>query len=473
MKGTQKLIRRCIGISSLSMILILILNVVLLASVSLSLTSAKGPWTAAGETAAALRQEENGYVLSKEMEAELRSEGAWAVCIDEQTMDVKWHTKNLPETIPLSYTASGIADLARGYVDGYPAYTSQSENGLVVLGYPKKRYWKHMYPSWDYDLIKNIPYLFLAVLGINFAAVFLIYIIANARLSGSIKPIAEGIEILPSGEPLNIREKGLLSGLAAGLNQTSQILQAQRQELRKKETARADWISGVSHDIRTPLSMVMGYAGQLEESPALPEKDRKKAEIIRRQSMKMKNLINDLNLASRLEYSMQPLSPQPVSLCAIARQSAADFINSDPEEKYQVELELPDDAGACRMSGDKELLLRAVRNLLENSRSHNPQGCHIKIFVKSSAAIFTRESMQPAAGGRQLVVEDDGVGISAEKLEQLRSTPHYMMSDAATGEPRHGLGLLIVQQIARAHGGTVSFESGGDGGFRTLLSFPG
>ena len=72
---------------------------------------------------------------------------------------------------------------------------------------------------------------------------------------------------------------------------------------------------------------------------------------------------------------------------------------------------------------------------------------------------------------QRLVVEDDGVGISEEKLEHLRSTPHYMMSDAGTGEPRHGLGLLIVQQIAAAHGGRVCFEHGGSGGFRTVLIF--
>lgn len=88
--------------------------------------------------------------------------------------------------------------------------------------------------------------------------------------------------------------------------------------MQKKETARANWISGVSHDIRTPLSMVMGYAGQIEENEALPEADRKKARIIRQQSIKMKNLINDLNLASKLEYNMQPINPVPVNLVAVA-----------------------------------------------------------------------------------------------------------------------------------------------------------
>lgn len=56
--------------------------------------------------------------------------------------------------------------------------------------------------------------------------------------------------------------------------------------------------------------------------------------------------------------------------------------------------------------------------------------------------------------------------------KELRCTPHYMMSDTGIGEPRHGLGLLIVQQIVSAHGGTVCFDHGDSKGFRTTLIFP-
>ena len=459
MKGIAKLIRRCIGILCFSTLLLLILNFLLLIVISASQTANAGPWTTANETAGALRREESGYILSEEMAEALREENVWAIYIDNRTLEVQWHTENLPDTIPLQYTASGIAGLTRGYIDGYPTYTGETEEGLVVLGYPRDRYWKHMWPSWDYNLVKNSPYIFLVVVGLNLGVIFMIYMVVNTRFLRSVGPVAKGIEALPSGEPMEISEKGLLSGLAAGINETSRMLQAQRRELRKREAARANWISGVSHDIRTPLSMVMGYAGQLEESRALSEEDRRKAGIIRQQSLRMKNLINDLNLASKLEYNMQPFSPGPVSLSAIARQSAADFINSDAEGKYEVELETGAGSSEFRINGDKALLLRAVRNLLENSRDHNPQGCHIKVAVVSDE----RE--------QRLVVEDDGVGISEEKLEHLRSTPHYMMSDAGTGEPRHGLGLLIVQQIAAAHGGRVCFEHGRSGGFRTVLIF--
>ena len=137
-----------------------------------------------------------------------------------------------------------------------------------------------MSPSWDYDFIKNAPYTVLIVIGVNVFLIFLIYMIANSKLLKSVKPITNGIQALPSGEPVYVREKGLLSDLAAKINQTSDILQKQKRNLQRKETARANWISGVSHDIRTPLSMVMGYAGQIEDNESLPESERKKARIL-------------------------------------------------------------------------------------------------------------------------------------------------------------------------------------------------
>ena len=275
-----------------------------------------------------------------------------------------------------------------------------------------------------------------------------------------VKPITKGIQDLSIGEPVHIPEKGLLSDISANINRTSNILQEQQQQLKKKETARANWIAGVSHDIRTPLSMVMGYAGQLKDDANLTAEERRKAEVIVKQSKRMQNLINDLNLASKLEYNMQPINPAKQNLIAIVRQVFVDFINMDIEDKYPIEWETDEALTICPVNADKDLLKRAISNLIQNSINHNEQGCKIYVSV-------TADSYKCTVG-----VSDDGVGATDEQIEKLNNAPHYMFCDENTTEQRHGLGLLIVKQIVAAHDGITVIEHSIYGGFTVKLTLP-
>lgn len=460
MKSVPKLIRRFVGIMLLSSVLLIILNFTLLVIYTLNQSPNGSPWTTAQEVADNLLQDSNGYILTEETANELQNTNVWALFIDNATMKVVWQTDNLPETIPMSYTVSDIASLTRGYIDGYPTFTGEAENGLVVLGYPKDSFWKHMWPSWDYNLIANLPKTVLSILAINIALIFIIYVIANSKLLKSVKPIVSGIQALSTNEEVHIREKGLLSELAININKTSDILQTQSRQLRKRETARANWIAGVSHDIRTPLSMVMGYAGQLESDERLSEDDRKKATVIVKQSERMRNLINDLNLASKLEYNMQPINPERQNLIAVVRQVVVDFINMNIDEKFTIEWETNETLTSCPVCIDKDLIKRAVSNLIQNSMNHNEQGCHIFIRVMAEDNVYT------------VVVADDGIGATNEQIEKLNHSPHYMVCDENTSEQRHGLGLLIVKQIILTHKGKMQIRHSEYGGFEVDLSLP-
>ena len=460
MKSVPKLIRRFVGIMLLSSLLLIILNFALLGIYTLNQTPNSSPWITAQEVADHLSKNENKYVLNETTALELQNTNVWAILIDNATMKVVWQTDNLPETVPMAYTAPDIASLTRGYIDGYPTFTGEAENGLVVLGYPKDSFWKHMWPSWDYNFIANLPKTVLSVLAINVSLIFIIYVIANSKLLKSVKPIVGGIQALSTDEEIHIREKGLLSELAVNINKTSDILQAQSRQLRKRETARANWIAGVSHDIRTPLSMVMGYAGQLESDVQLSENNRQKAAVIVRQSKRMRDLINDLNLASKLEYNMQPLSPERQNLIAVVRQVVVDFINMNIDEKYTIEWETDEELTSCTANVDKDLIKRAVSNLIQNSMNHNEQGCNIFIRVVAEDNVCT------------IVVADDGVGATDEQIEKLNNMPHYMVCDEKTTEQRHGLGLLIVKQIIFVHSGKMLIKHSEYGGFEVDLSLP-
>ncbi len=460
MKSLPKLIRRFVSIMILSSVLLIILNFALLVIYTLNLVPNGSPWITAQEVADNLVQNANGYILDKNTALELQNMNVWAIFIDNGTMKVVWQTDNLPRTIPMSYTVSDIASLTRGYIDRYPTFTGEAENGIVVLGYPKNSFWKHMWPSWDYNFIANLPKTFLSVLAINVALIFIIYVAANSRLLKSVKPIVNGIQALSTNEEVHIREKGLLSELAANINKTSDILQTQSRQLRKRETARANWIAGVSHDIRTPLSMVMGYAGQLENDVQLSENNRQKAAVIVRQSKRMRNLINDLNLASKLEYNMQPINPERQNLIAVVRQVVVDFINMNIDEKYTIEWQTDETLTSCTANVDKDLIRRAVSNLIQNSMNHNEQGCQIFVRVIAENNVYT------------VIISDDGVGATDEQIGKLNNTPHYMVCDEKTTEQRHGLGLLIVKQIIFAHSGKMLIKHSDYGGFEVELSLP-
>ena len=460
MKSIPKLIRRFVLILLLSIFLFLVLNMGFLIAYTMGHSANGSPWTAAQDAAEAMAVTEEGYTLPEEMQEELESKNIWAVYIDNTTLKALWHSDNLPDTVPLEYTASEIASLTRGYIDDCPAFTGTGEEGLMILGYPQKSFWKHMYPSWDYQMIESAPMTVLMVFGGNILLVLLIYIGANSGLLRSVRPIVEGIRKLPEGEPVSLKEKGILSELAFHLNKTSEMLQSQKYQLRKKDAARANWIAGVSNDIRTPLSMVMGYAAQLEASEYLREEDRKKASAIVRQSRRMKNLINDLNLASKMEYNMQPIVREEINAVALVRQVAVDFINMDVDGRYPIEWETDEELIVCRICADKELIKRAVSNLIQNSMNHNEDGCTVHVAVEE------------INGYCVISVEDDGAGASEEEIERLNHAPHYMVCDTNTREQRHGLGLLIVKQIAESHGGKAEITRSGYGGFGVKLMLP-
>lgn len=461
MNSTIKLIRRFCSILIISIALGILLNLIFLLAITWNQGKDSSGWQQAEEIAAALNiTEEGSYVLSEEGEKVLEQAGAWGILVENDTGNVIWSSTGLPREIPTHYTLGEISWAVRGHIRDYPTTVAPKGDDLLFLGFPKDRYFKLMWPTFDYELIRNIGYMILEFLAFNLVFIIIVYAVATSGIIRSVKPIVQGIEALGEQKEVYIPEKGLMSQLAASINRVSEKLKTQNYALRKKETARANWIAGVSHDIRTPLSMVMGHASTLEEDTGLPEEARQKAGIIRRQSIRMKNLINDLNLASKLEYNVQPVKRQRTDLVALARTVAVDFLNLDNAGDYPIVWNTAEDTGPMMIDGDPDLLKRAMSNLITNAQVHNPRGCTIGIEVKEEAEMFA------------LIVSDDGVGVTEEELRSIRSAPHYMVCDSSTGEQRHGLGLLIVRQIAQAHGGKVVLDHSPHGGFLVKILLP-
>lgn len=460
MKNTVKLIRHSIVVMLLGTVLIILFNIILLSFVMTPYISFDSPWKNADSMAAQVQKTDAAPFLPPDLAEKLENKNIWAIIIDKNSLQTIWHTDNLPKEIPAGYSLGDIADFNTGYIENYPTFSSEVPDGLLVLGYPQKSFWKLVHPCWSYKFIADSPKILLLTIVLNLALLLLLYILINSRLMKSVKPVAEGILQLPCGVTKPVNENGLLSDLAVNINKTSAILQGQKNQLKRKDTARANWIAGISHDIRTPLSMIMGYTSLIESSGQLDDDLQKKSSAIIRQSEKIKNLISDLNLVSKLEYNMQPVHQEELNMPSIIRQITVDFLNVDVEGKYPIELMLGEDTAPCLVLGDKALLKRALTNLVQNCINHNDAGCSIYI------------SLEKTVGECAILVEDDGHSVTDSKLDALNNTPHYLVCDTNTAKQRHGLGLLIVRQIMDAHHGETLICHSRYGGFAVKLTLP-
>lgn len=460
MSSIFKLIRRFVVVLTMATLILVVLNLVLLVVFARNQIGNGSPWKTAEAVSASLTPSGETYTLSAEGQQLLEQSGAWAILIDNGSGQAVWQSEGLPAEVPLQYSIADLSWAVRGYVADYPITTADHGDNLLLMGYPKTALWKLMWNAFDYQMIAGMPKTIVVFFLANIVALLVIYLVVVSGTLRPIRPLIRGIQALPEGQDVYVKEKGLFSSLAKSVNRASEKLRTQEYELKKKDAARANWIAGISHDIRTPLSMVMGYAGQLEEDFSIPAEGRKKAGIIRLQSQRMKNLVNDLNLASKLEYNVQPLHRRQVNAVALAREIAVDFLNMDAEGLYPIDWATDENLAACMVDGDSDLLKRALSNLILNAQVHNPDGCTVTLAVEQTEEMC------------RITVADNGVGVTDPQLESLRNAPHYMFNDSGTGEQRHGLGLLIVRQIAQAHGGNVAFSHAPQGGFMATITLP-
>ena len=376
--------------------------------------------------------------ITNEAEKKLTANSLWAMYLNMEG-SCNW-TINLPEEIPTKYTIQDIALFSKGYLKDYPVFVWTDENGLLVIGYPKNSYMKITSNYYPIDMVRKIPLFFLGIFIFDLAVLFLAYSRSKAKISQNTEPIISSITALSEGKSINLAINGELSEIADSINKTSDIISRQN-------TARANWISGVSHDIRTPLSMIMGYAERIANDKDAGNQIKEQAAIISRQSVKIKDLVQDLNLVSKLEYEMQPLQKENIRLSKLLRSYAIDLINSGLPDCYSLEVNISPDSENITIECDTKLITRAVNNLVQNSIHSNPGGCTITL------------ALQVSENKVLLTVQDNGIGISAEKLEEMKNKPHYMESTDDRLDLRHGLGLLLVRQIVEAHHGEMKVES--------------
>lgn len=381
----------------------------------------------------------------------LQEQSAWAMLLNEDG-DVIWQ-QGLPEKLPRSYTSTEVASFSRWYLEDYPVKIwTRADGKLMVVGYQPGTLVKYYFSlEWPYMgvLLGGIAAVFI----INLLLIIFLILRNTRKVEKAMTPILQGIQNLSHGKALHLEEQGELAEINAGLNRAAGYM-------KKKDNTRAEWIRGVSHDIRTPLSMVLGYASELEDDCALPLNARKQAGIIRRESEKMKRLIDDLNLTTKLEYALQPVHFQDVDWVETSRQAVSEVLNSGLDSRYEIVFAEMQPGRSIHLLGDDGLLRRMLDNLIRNSITHNPHGCRISVSVGEE-------------NGRCLcTVSDDGIGIEPERLNVLNRGDDITSTQGSDEKNEHGLGLKLVMQIVKAHRGTVSFSGSTPHGLEVRISLP-
>ena len=375
-----------------------------------------------------LTHTENGFVLPEN----IIPDEYWCILISENG-SVIW-SENMPYDIPQRYSINDVARMTRWFLNDYPVYVRTEDYGLLVIGMPKDAVAKY---EMEYSMqwFDTLPQRILTIFVINLCFAAILAFIFGIRFYQRLRTLINGISDLRKEKQVRLNEKGIFKEISVSINRTSDSIERKNITLAERDRARSNWIAGISHDIRTPLSVIMGYSETLSESGELSEENKNKAETITAQSIKIKKLIEDLNLISSLEYDMQPSKKSSVRICPLIRRIITDIINSGLPDDFEIELNLHDEKAA--VPADESLIERAVFNIINNSITHNKSGCKISIDEYSES------------GNVYLNISDNGKGVPDEVIEHIAEIP----------KSSHGLGLPMAYRIIYVHGGKMTLQN--------------
>lgn len=361
--------------------------------------------------------------------------------------DVTWECK-MPQQLSRHYSATDIALFSRWYLEDYPVNIWKRLDGLLVVGLSPDKV-TQFYTSFNKKYFVTGMYIVLAIFLANICLIIFFFLRNIHQIEKAVSPILDSIHSLSDGSSFHLDESGELVEIRAELNRAGKYLI-------KKDNTRADWIRGISHDIRTPLSMILGYSSEIEDNPDVSETVHNQARIIRTYSEYLKNLVENLNLTTKLEYSMYTIGHNSINPVELARQVIAEFINNNLSDKYELILSEFYEKNHLQIIGDTFLLNRMLTNLIRNSFIHNPNGCHITVSINQDTnfCIFS--------------IEDTGQGVDIYTLEHLNKNGFIRNPD----NTEHGLGLKIVNQIVHLHHGKIKFSANKPHGLIVQISLP-
>ncbi|MDA2255969.1 HAMP domain-containing sensor histidine kinase [Bacillus cereus] len=352
-------------------------------------------------------------------------------------------------------------------------YDANSGNLLVVTAKNE-----HYYPGDEIEdvftkkfligcgLILLIVFVYLVILSIWYGNKFGKPLLHAMRW---LKNIAGGKyeePISKKGKPVRFRRSGkekwsfrLFRDVTSSLEHLSITLKkndAMRQVLQQ---TREEWITGLTHDLKTPLSSIYGYALLLESNQYnWTDRDIQQfGSVMKEKSQYMTTLIDDLSLTYQLKNNSLPAQHVNVEINQFVQKVLLQFINNPTLQNQNIEF-VPS-SNKIQYFIEEKWFQRIIENLLVNAVKHNNETTTVIVKLSQNANSFT------------LSISDDGKGMD-EKTKELLFERYYRGTNTEESNIGTGLGLAITKQLVHAHNGTISVDSALGKGTTIILVFP-
>ncbi len=290
-------------------------------------------------------------------------------------------------------------------------------------------------------------------------AVFIVATLIGVLLARSVsRPLAEmtrAAEAMAQGDydqQISVEGESEVARLGRAFNTMAR-------EVSRAHRMQRDFVANVSHDLKTPLTSIQGFAQALLDGTAeAPEDRRRAAQIIYEETERMRRLVHALLELAKLESGQVPMADEPVDLAPLLWDAVRHAAPRAEAKQIELRARVPETLPTIR--GDAARLTQVFDNLLDNALTHTPPGGTVEI-----SAALTSEGML------EVVVADTGEGIPPEDLPRIFER-FYRADKARAGDSSTGLGLSIVQQIVTAHGGRVTAASQPGQGTRFTVTLP-
>ncbi len=227
--------------------------------------------------------------------------------------------------------------------------------------------------------------------------------------------------------------------------------------LERTETMRRTFVADVSHELRTPISSIAAAAETLGDGGADGAETQELVGVIRRQSERMRELIDDLTDLAQIESGAITLGKENVVLSSLLREVAQDLAAGAREK--QVEIVVSGDEAAA-VPGDRRRLAQVARNLLDNAVKFSPEGGRVEL----------RAFAEPGRAG--FSVADDGPGIPKAERDRIFQRFYQIDRSRSKTRPGSGLGLSIVKHLVHLHGGSIEVEGNVGAGSLFVVRLP-